>query len=92
MGRVRVGTSGWLYRSWRGRFYPKDEEITSDLVYARLHGSESLYTGSYSNDALDGWATKIRRWSRDRDVRVYFDNDTNADAPFDAVRLRQRLG
>lgn len=23
-GRVRVGTSGWVYAHWRGRFYPKD--------------------------------------------------------------------
>lgn len=22
-GRVRVGTSGWVYRSWRGPFYPQ---------------------------------------------------------------------
>src|SRR4051812_41851702 len=23
-GRVRVGTSGWIYRHWRGVFYPPD--------------------------------------------------------------------
>jgi uncharacterized protein YecE (DUF72 family) len=23
-GRVRIGTSGWIYRHWRGRFYPPD--------------------------------------------------------------------
>ena len=67
------------------------EEFTSDLAYLRLHGSDTLYTGSYSDADLDDWATKILGWSQDHDVRVYFDNDTHADAPGDAVRLRQRL-
>lgn len=72
--------------------FPYFEELTSDLVYIRLHGSERLYVGSYRDAEMDTWARKIGRWSTDHDVRVYFDNDTDAVAPQDAVRLRRRLG
>ncbi len=24
MSELRVGTSGWQYKHWKGRFYPKD--------------------------------------------------------------------
>jgi uncharacterized protein YecE (DUF72 family) len=24
MGKVYIGTSGWIYDGWRGPFYPKD--------------------------------------------------------------------
>ena len=71
--------------------FPYFEELTSDLVYVRLHGSGQLYVGSYSDADLDAWATKILGWSRDHDVRVYFDNDTDAVAPGDAMRLRRQL-
>lgn len=71
--------------------FPYFEELTSDLVYVRLHGSEKLYVGSYRNDELDEWARKVERWSHDHDVRVYFDNDTDGVAPFDALRLREHL-
>jgi len=43
-------------------------------------------------DELDAWAEKIDGWRRGgRDVYVYFDNDAKVHAPFDALRLRERL-
>ena len=72
--------------------FPYFEELTSDLVYIRLHGSQQLYVGSYSDAELEAWAAKVTRWARNHDVRVYFDNDTDAVAPRDAIRLCQRLG
>ena len=71
--------------------FPYFEQLTSDLVYIRLHGRDKLYYGSYRDGELDEWASKIRHWSRDHDVRVYFDNDTDSVAPFDAQRLLERL-
>lgn len=68
------------------------EEVTSDFVYIRLHGAEELYTSGYSDDALGRWAKKIRRWAREGDVFVYFDNDVEARAPVDAISLAERLG
>ena len=71
--------------------WPHIEEVTSDFVYVRLHGDTELYTSGYTNAALREWAGKIRRWSRDRDVYVYFDNDVKAHAPRDAVTLADLL-
>lgn len=71
--------------------FPYVEQLTGDLVYVRLHGSKALYAGSYGDAALDQWARKIRTWKQGHDVRVYFDNDEDAAAPGDAVRLRKRL-
>ncbi|KIG03446.1 protein of unknown function DUF72 [Burkholderia sp. MR1] len=43
--------------------WPYAEDLTSDFVYMRLHGTETLYGGAYSDDALDGWARRIERWA-----------------------------
>ena len=43
--------------------WPYAEDVTTDFLYLRLHGSEELYVSGYSDDALDGWAARIRSWS-----------------------------
>lgn len=43
--------------------WPYAEDATADFLYLRLHGSEELYASGYSDDALDGWAARIRSWS-----------------------------
>ena len=43
--------------------WPYAEDVTADFLYLRLHGSEELYVSGYSDDALDGWAARIRSWS-----------------------------
>jgi uncharacterized protein YecE (DUF72 family) len=73
------------------RRWPMAEQVTSDLVYVRLHGDQELYASGYGDAALDAWAEKCRRWSRDADVVVYFDNDAKGFAPYDALRLQERL-
>ena len=70
--------------------FPYAEEVTADFVYVRLHGSRAIYASSYSDDELDDWARKIRKWRKTRDVYVYFDNDIKTYAPFDAMRLMER--
>jgi uncharacterized protein YecE (DUF72 family) len=72
--------------------WPLVEETTSDFMYLRLHGDRQLYASGYTDAALDRWAEKIRRWGRRREVFCYFDNDVKVRAPFDADRLRDRLG
>ncbi|MBW0104155.1 DUF72 domain-containing protein [Pseudonocardia sp. KRD291] len=73
--------------------WPRFDDVTTDLVYARLHGDAELYASGYSAAALDGWAERIRAWADDgRDVVVYFDNDVKVHAPYDAVALAERLG
>jgi len=68
--------------------WPLWDRVTTDVVYVRLHGHDVTYASRYSTDALRGWARKLRRWADEgRDVYVYFDNDADCHAPFDALRL-----
>ena len=72
--------------------FPSAEEVTAEFVYVRLHGSRQLYASSYTDEELDAWAAKIKRWRKSgRDVHVYFDNDMKTHAPFDAMRLIERV-
>jgi uncharacterized protein YecE (DUF72 family) len=66
-----------------------EDTVTADWVYVRLHGPElTAYTGSYSDEALELWAKRIRGWAAEgRDVYCYFDNDQKAYAVGDALRL-----
>jgi uncharacterized protein YecE (DUF72 family) len=77
--------------------FPYAEEVTADFVYVRLHGSRELYASGYTDAELDEWARKIAAWrgvggGTPRDVYVYFDNDAKVHAPFDAIRLAERVG
>ena len=76
--------------------FPVAHELTADFVYVRLHGSEALYSSRYSDRELDHWAERLVTWSSAgrhtvRDLYVYFDNDAQGHAPFDALRLAERL-
>lgn len=42
--------------------WPYAEDVTSDFVYLRLHGSEQMYHGAYPDDALARWAERIAAW------------------------------
>ena len=77
-----------------GRFTWVDE-VTSELVYVRLHGDQELYVSGYTDQGIDWWAGRVADWAGMpgvREVHVYFDNDGHAHAPYDARRLAQRLG
>jgi len=43
--------------------WPYAEDVTTDFVYLRLHGSEELYASGYSDEALDHFASRIRLWA-----------------------------
>jgi uncharacterized protein YecE (DUF72 family) len=88
---LREHRCAWVVADTAGRF-PYAEEVTADFVYVRLHGSQELYASGYSDAELDAWAAKIAAWRRGgRDVYVYFDNDAKVHAPFDAMRLKERV-
>jgi uncharacterized protein YecE (DUF72 family) len=72
--------------------WPMWEEVTTDLVYIRLHGHTRKYASNYSKPALRKWATRIRRWlQEDRAVHVYFDNDAEGAAPRNSLTLLEML-
>jgi uncharacterized protein YecE (DUF72 family) len=48
--------------------WPMLHDVTSDFVYARLHGIEELYASGYTEAALDEWAKKIRAWAKGGDA------------------------
>jgi len=72
--------------------WPMWEEVTTDLVYIRLHGHSRKYASSYSKATLTKWATRTRNWlNENRDVHIYFDNDAEGAAPRNALTLLQML-
>ncbi|HLL21075.1 MAG TPA: DUF72 domain-containing protein [Kofleriaceae bacterium] len=72
--------------------FPLWREVTSDLVYLRLHGHTRKYASSYSVPNLRAWAADIERWiGEGRDVHVYFDNDAEGHAVRNALTLRTIL-
>ena len=72
--------------------WPMWDEVTTNIVYIRLHGHSRKYASSYSNAALKKWAIRIRRWLREnRAVHVYFDNDAEGAAPRNALTVLEML-
>ncbi|MBY6368592.1 DUF72 domain-containing protein [Rhodococcoides corynebacterioides] len=83
---------GCVVADTAGRF-PTLAEVTSDVVYVRLHGDTELYTSGYPDDALAEWAVRVEAWAAaGAAVYVYFDNDARGHAPWDAVALRRMVG
>lgn len=72
--------------------FPRWDAVTTDFVYVRLHGRPWTYASRYEDPDLDEWAAKVKRWlGEGRTVHVYFDNDSQGHAPWDAIRLLERL-
>lgn len=72
--------------------WPIWQAVTAHLVYVRLHGHSRLYASRYATPTLRRWAAAIRRWlDQGRTVHVYFDNDAEGHAPFDALRLMKMV-
>jgi len=68
--------------------WPHAEQVTSDVMYVRLHGDKELYASGYDAATLRGWAKKCRDWAdQGQDVFVFFDNDAKGFAPHDAMSL-----
>lgn len=44
---TRIGTSGWKYKDWRGKFYPDDLRQKDELEYAADHFDSIEINGSF---------------------------------------------
>lgn len=67
-------------------------EVTSSFSYIRFHGSESLYGSSYADKELDYWAEWMKSLPDSvTKCYVYFNNDANGYAVFNARKLIQLL-
>jgi uncharacterized protein YecE (DUF72 family) len=70
--------------------WPKLDITTTDKVYLRLHGQERLYSGPYSDEALERYAFMINDWLLDgKEVWVYFNNTMFGSAVTDGKRLME---
>jgi uncharacterized protein YecE (DUF72 family) len=60
---IRIGCSGWQYRHWRGRFYPKDLPVDQWLDhYAREFDTVELNNSFYrlpEADTFAGWGRRV---------------------------------
>jgi uncharacterized protein YecE (DUF72 family) len=62
---------------------------TSDFAYIRFHGSEGLYSSSYSDKELIHWADRIAQLGQSIEASyIYFNNDAEAFAVKNAITLR----
>lgn len=72
--------------------FPMWREVTSRMVYVRLHGHTRKYASSYAEASLQTWARTVRQWLAERrEVHVYFDNDAEGHAVRNARRLAELL-
>jgi uncharacterized protein YecE (DUF72 family) len=75
-----------------GARFPYCEAITTDFMYLRLHGHETLYASEYTASELQQFAGKIAEWRlRMRNIWVFFNNDFHGFAVKNALRLREMV-
>ena len=63
------------------------EVFTAPWTYVRFHRGVRGRRGNYSESELQEWSARIRSW--DCDVYAYFNNDWEAFAVRNAVRLKE---
>lgn len=75
-----------------GRRRPYVEKFTDRHVYLRFHGADDHYA-SYPDEVLHSFAQKIKQWKKEGHiVWVFFNNDGNAHAVFNAKKLIEMTG
>lgn len=68
------------------------EEVTSDFVYVRFHGAAQLYASKYTDKQLTDWAKLFKEYLKQKlDIYAYFNNDYNAFAVENALKLKKML-
>ena len=80
--------------------FPYVKETTSDFIYLRFHGEDSLYSSDYSDKDLKEWAEFIKEFSafggsasggKDKDIFAFFNNDASGYAIKNALRFKELL-
>jgi uncharacterized protein YecE (DUF72 family) len=65
---------------------------TADFAYIRFHGSDTLYSSSYSDEQLTDWAKKLTKLAEGLEaVYIYFNNDVDGFALDNAKTLQNYL-
>jgi uncharacterized protein YecE (DUF72 family) len=71
--------------------YPRAEQMTAPFSYIRFHSGEIMGNSCYTDKELAQWATKIRKWLKERDIYVFFNNDASGFAIANAKKLRHYI-
>lgn len=66
---------------------PAEPVTNTPLVYYRLHGSEDLYSSGYSDSQLQQLATRMKETGGTEHCYIYFNNDVNSHAVYNAQQL-----
>jgi uncharacterized protein YecE (DUF72 family) len=66
-------------------------EATASWRFIRMHYGSRGRRGNYSLRELEGWARRLHGWRANGPIYVYFNNDWEAFAPRNAVKLRELL-
>jgi uncharacterized protein YecE (DUF72 family) len=85
---------GAAYCIMSGAHLPCVLRATASFVYVRMHGPDPqhLYGGSYPDADLRWWAARVKEWQmQGKDVYVYFNNDGEGYAVYNAKTLRSFL-
>jgi len=70
--------------------FESPEQITSDFVYIRFHGSYTLGSGAYSEEKLQEFSGKIKNYQeQEKEVFCYFNNDEAGYAVKNAMKLKE---
>jgi uncharacterized protein YecE (DUF72 family) len=64
-------------------------ELTTDWTFVRFHHGRRGRRGNYSESELREWAGRVREWRERVEVFAYFNNDWEAFAVRNALRLRR---
>jgi len=95
---IRVGTSGWSYRSWRGPFFPEDMPARAHLEYyssvfptAELNG---VFYRTPTEEAVRGWARQtpddfVFAWKASRFITHW--KRLNENSPNSLALMESRL-
>lgn len=74
-------------------WFPRDLTLTADFAYVRFHGLAGGAAHDYTRTELDPWAVHLQECAaRGIDSYVYFNNDVNTRAPYNAELLVERIG
>lgn len=71
---------------------PADLVQTSALLYYRFHGTEQIYASNYTHHALQRFSENLARIKKVEEAMIYFNNDINTYAVYNAKELKTILG
>jgi uncharacterized protein YecE (DUF72 family) len=70
---------------------PKDIIQNSQLLYFRFHGEAQLYASHYSDQQLQEFAAAITQSGNTKQGYIFFNNDINTNAVYNARTLKEIL-